>query len=382
MSVINKVLEDLDKREAMAGASGRLPPQQVRPVHGPAGREWFWRAVALLIVVALAWVGWVAWQLRPRSPVVTEAAFRAGESARNKTRVASAPKAPTGTAAGQVPPPAPSPATSAAAVVATRQSDPGGPAADNRNAVAQIDSLKLALAIETPITARPEPQPKPKPEGSAKPRPDAGQAKNSQASPRLEKRDSASAPAARAEGDYRRAVAFLNQGRLSEAQNRFAAALEADPEHEPARQAWAALLVEQGRFEEAKKLLVDGLARQPANGQFAVVLARIVAGQGDYAGALEVLEKLPEPARKGAEYHALRGALLQKLKRHLEATQAYQAVIREEPENGTAWLGLGISLEALMRRAEAAEAFKRAAASGMLNGEVKRYAEQRAQALQ
>lgn len=380
MSVINKVLEDLDKREAMAAASGRLPPQQVRPVHGPAGREWFWRAVAFLIVVALAWVGWVAWQLRPRTPVVTQAAILAGESAKKKTHgFAQVPKAPTSALAPAIAAPQNVPADVQAPGSSARTIAASGPA-DKRNAVPQIDSLKLALAIETPIVARPEPQPKPV--GSAKPRTDTAQAKNPQASPRLEKRDSANAPAARAEGDYRRGVAFLNQGRLSEAESRFASALEADPRHEPARQAWAALLVERGELEEAKKLLSDGLALQPENHRFAVVLARIVAGQGDYAGALEILEKLPEPARKGVEYYALRGALLQKLKRHLEAAQAYDAVLKDQPENGTAWLGLAISLEALTRRTEAAKAFKRAAASGMLAGEVKTYAEQRARALQ
>ena len=113
-----------------------------------------------------------------------------------------------------------------------------------------------------------------------------------------------------------------------------------------------------------------------------MVLSRIVAGQGDYQGALDVLAKVEEPARTGADYDALRGALLQKLKRHAEAVQAYQAVLRQAPDSGPAWLGLGISLEALAKRAEAADAFKRAASTGTLAADVRSYAEQRARALQ
>jgi MSHA biogenesis protein MshN len=51
------------------------------------------------------------------------------------------------------------------------------------------------------------------------------------------------------------------------------------------------------------------------------------------------------------------------------------------PQNGVSWVGLGISLEALQRRTEAADAFRRAVATGTLTAEVKNYAEQRARAL-
>jgi len=139
--------------------------------------------------------------------------------------------------------------------------------------------------------------------------------------------------------------------------------------------------VEEGRLDDAKRLLAEGLNRNPAQTQFAVTLSRIAAGQGDYKGALQVLDKVSEPARTGAEYNALQGALLQKLHRHAEATQAYEAALKALPESGTAWVGLGISLEALAKRPEAAEAFRRAVATGNLGAEVRSYAEQRARAL-
>src|SRR6185295_12941699 len=74
MSVINKVLQDLDQRQAVDGAP---PPSTVRTVAAKSeGHEWFWRTVALLVLVALGWVGWVAYQIQPR-PLATELAQEA-----------------------------------------------------------------------------------------------------------------------------------------------------------------------------------------------------------------------------------------------------------------------------------------------------------------
>ena len=53
MSIINKMLQDLDRRHAMAGADQAIPPRQVRAVEGARpGREWFWRTIAALMLAA------------------------------------------------------------------------------------------------------------------------------------------------------------------------------------------------------------------------------------------------------------------------------------------------------------------------------------------
>ena len=62
---------------------------------------------------------------------------------------------------------------------------------------------------------------------------------------------------------------------------------------------------------------------------------------------------------------------------HREAAEAFRAAVRLAPATGTAWLGLGISLEALDRRAEAVEAYRQAATSGVLQAELRAYAEGR-----
>ena len=96
-----------------------------------------------------------------------------------------------------------------------------------------------------------------------------------------------------------------------------------------------------------------------------------------YPGVKVVYEDL-----NSAELQSVRGSVLQKMGRHAEAAEAFQISLRGAPQNGAAWLGFGISLEALGRRSDAAESFRRAAATGMLGPEASSYAEQRARQLQ
>jgi MSHA biogenesis protein MshN len=87
-------------------------------------------------------------------------------------------------------------------------------------------------------------------------------------------------------------------------------------------------------------------------------------------------------ARGNAEYNALLGTVLQRLAKHREAADAYREALRLAPDAGPAWVGLAMSLEALEHRPEAAEAFRRAMATGSLSTDLRVFAEQRAHSLQ
>ncbi len=377
MSLINKVLQDLDQRAAMS-APDSAPQHQVRPVAPQrGGREWFWRAVAALMILALGWVLWVAYQLQPRGAIATEAAFQAASEAKKKALQSKKGPEASGTLEPAKPAPSPAPVPTANATPAVPQ-----------------DVFKLALSIDTPIAERgekeatkPAPAAKPAqktavlaavPTSPAKLKADTHLALTA---PRLEKRDQTRSATDRAETEFRRAATLLNQGRVSEAESALGVALALDPAHESARQSLIALYIEQRRIPEATRLLQDGLTVNPAQTRFAVVLARIHAERSDYASALDVLTKVKATASSDAEFNSLSGAVLQRLGRHAEAAEAYRAAVHAVPHNGISWVGLAISLEALARKAEAAEAFKRAVATGTLTAEVKSYAEQRARAL-
>lgn len=372
MSVINKMLQELDRRNAMAGVEAVPPPQQVKPVR-PARRsdEWFWRVIALLVLGAVAWVGWVAYQIQPRAPLVTEQALKAQAQARKGSIVASVPK----------PQPAPPPAAPSPAAPQPVASAPAIPAPEPKATSAESgETFKLARAIETPIAER-KPQPvKPQPIQAPAPKPAATKTQVVEPKPSVvDKRDRDKAINA-AESRFRRAAVLLNQGRVSEAEEQLVGALQADSAHHQARQAYVALLLEQQRMDAAQRVLREALEANPTHPTFALTLARIHAEQRDYPAALAVMDRAGSAAQN-ADFQALRGAVLQRLGRHAEAVESYQRAVQGAPQPGSTWAGMGISLEALGRKAEAAQAYHRALGAGALVKEVREYAEARVKAL-
>jgi MSHA biogenesis protein MshN len=69
---------------------------------------------------------------------------------------------------------------------------------------------------------------------------------------RIDKQERLPSPAERAETEYRRAVQAQRQGNLDQAAAGYRAVLEDHPEHPAARQALAGLLIEARRFDEAE----------------------------------------------------------------------------------------------------------------------------------
>jgi MSHA biogenesis protein MshN len=374
MSVINKMLQDLDRRQALAGATD-ASVVQVRTsaaVHR-GGREWLWRIVAVLLTLGLGWVIWVGYQLLPK-PLVTNLALRFASEAQTRPIPAQpAPPAPSVTAPSAPSVTAPPPALTAAP-------DPTPPAPVDARQAAPSDTLRLAREIETPVREPEAARREPAKQEPAK-APTLAAVAPGVAKGTVDKRDRVYSAAETADAQFRRAAVLLNQGRLSEAEDQLAGALRADPSHVAARQTYVAILLEQHRVEAARRLLQEALAINPAQPAFAVALARIYTEQRDYRNALEVLDKAGLAVRN-AEFQAMRGAVLQRLGKHAEAVEAYQNAIRTAPQPGTTWVGLAISLETLGRRPEAAQAYRRALDAGSLAAEAREYAESRARALE
>jgi MSHA biogenesis protein MshN len=377
MSLINKMLQDLDRRQALGTGpeAGVLRAAPTAARH----REWFWRIVTLLLTVGVAWVLWIAYQILPR-PLVTDAAFRAAERARARAPIAVKVQAPVVPAVAEVAPAAP---------VAPKQAEEPLPVKQPPAA----EALKLALAIETPVRepaakpAVPAPRPKAAPPAAA-PAPAAAAPAPRVAAPvaaaetktSVDKRER-NAPTSAAEAHFRRAALLLSHGRVSEAEVELAAALKSDPGHVPARQAYVSLLLDQQRIAHARRLLEESLAENPAQPTFALALARVHAALRDYPKALEVLDRAG-PAAGAPEFQAMRGAVLQRLGRDEDAVRAFEDAIRGAPQPAATWVSLGISLEALGRRPEAADAYRKALAAGPLALEAREYAQDRMRALQ
>lgn len=390
MSLINKMLQDLESRRAtLSGDSGMpleirsLPPQR-------ASLPWvkLLGGAALVLLAGAVFWWWLAegrMTFAPAPAPVPVATARTVVPAVPAPAPAVPPASPPAEAPPAPPPPVAAPMAPQApelpAEVGKAPAPPTQPLPP-----AQKEAGREPLS---PVRNASPTQPKPLEDEKAglKVATTLGQVPTAAGSvttdePRIEKKMRMSSPRERAENEYRRALGLVNQGRVQEGTAVLRGALSEDTGHAGARLALFGLLVEQQRLEEAQTLLEVTLARDPAQPQMAAQLARLKLERGDVRGAAEALGKAAGAAADNPEYRALHAAVLQRLTLHKDAVTEYQAALRLAPQAGVWWMGLGISLEADGRGAEAREAFLKARASGALSAELDRFVEQKLRQLQ
>jgi MSHA biogenesis protein MshN len=376
MSLINQMLQDLDARRAAHGVGSRLP-NDVRPLPKPQASPLPIIVGVLFLLVLAGGLALYLWETRqqavpaplavlapePEKIVPTEPtpAAQAASSASTlqelggSLRMAEFIKTPAEKLAAAKPD-----ATSAVSgkpVVAHGKTD------DERSPV-QASETRIPVAND-PIA-----------QGSGKP------ARNSRdgivaTTPMIERTDAPGSPRERAETEYRKAIAAVNQGRIAEAVDGLRNALRHDPLHIASRQLLVRLLLEAKRPDEAAQVLQDGLQGQPAQIGWAMSLARLQVDRKDLTGAWQTLNHSLPAAGSNADYQGFTAHVLQRLGRHKEATEHYQAATRLSPGDGRWWLGLGLALEEEGRVSEAREAFLRARQAGNLGAELSTLVEQK-----
>ena len=188
--------------------------------------------------------------------------------------------------------------------------------------------------------------------------------------PVIERTPAAGSPHERAESEYRKAIAAVNQGRVSEAVDSLRNALHQDSLHVASRQLLVRLLLEAGNKDEAIRMLRDGIAGQPAQLGWAMSLARLQVDRGELDSAWQTLDHTLPAAGNNPDYLGFAANVLQRLGRHGEAADQYRKATRIAPADGRWWLGLGWCLDAQGQAAEAREAFLHARQSGNLSPEL------------
>lgn len=334
MSLINKMLQDLDARAGQPGAAPLPADVRLAPAPEPRAR-WMRGALAGGAVIAAAAAGVIGWRDmgEPQAPVTAPAPAQPAALA-----LPVAAPVPVVDVAPPPSPPAPQPAPESEPEPAQA---PPAPPRDTARASARA-------------------APAPAPRKPAAPAAVGGRSETA---------------AQRTENTYRRALLALEDGRVTEAIATLQAALKLDPRHEASRQTLVGLLIEARRPDEAMRQLQAALAIDARQPSLAMLLARLQLERG--GPALDTLTRtLPHAAGNG-EYHAFLAGVLQRESRHREAAGHYQAALRTAPGNGVWWMGLGISLQAEKRDPEAVAAFWQALGSGTLSPELTAFVERR-----
>jgi MSHA biogenesis protein MshN len=357
VSLINKMLRDLDERQASASERAGLAGQ-VRPL--PPVRRFPWSRVLLVFAGVLAGAAGLWLILEGQRQLISA------------TNAVSA--QPVVAPAAQVPPaPTPEPAVIAmpALVVPMPNEDreTSVAVADPSPPASSVETLRLDVMLRQPPVERAV--------GGQRGADDHARTSIGSASAAIDKRSSEPSGLGAAEAEYRKAMMAYRQGRSSEAWTGMESALRLDGRHTAARQALLSLLIEQKRWPEAQSLAADGLALDAAQPGWAMILARLQVEQAQPADALETLARYAAHGARNPDYQAFYALLLQKAGRPKEAVERFRAATALRPGEGRWWYGLGVALDADQRPQEAREAFRQARDAGNLPPELAARLDQR-----
>ncbi|TNI72884.1 tetratricopeptide repeat protein [Aeromonas media] len=377
MSVINQMLKDLEQRQP--GSDGAAV------YVAPARQQGWWMLVlTLLCTLALAilgWRTWIYWQqsqrtAQPTVQLTTElapASQAQTQPASSATEVVDAPPEPQGAASGAV-------ALDVAPVAAVaRASAPAG--------VAEGASATEALADEAPASETLAETPS---EDEVTPSDEELQpdlyaelaAEQEVAAPprkpgvlKIETVDlSEPELAALAE---RKATTAMAKGQMREAQDNYYQVLVHDPHNQGAREQLAGLLYGEGRLTEASQVLEEGLRLDPAQADLRLLLARVAISGGDRQKALDWLTGYQPDLAANLDYYATWAGLAQELGQPAQASELYVKLLRQQPDQGRWWLGLGVAEDGQGHRQRALDAYGNAQLHGNLGEASTRWLEQR-----
>jgi len=397
MSLINRMLQDLEQRRTPGDERIQLTGVRAIAPRGITRRSGWWLGtlVALLgVIAALVWLlqrQTPAPVSPPAAPVATQppmapvaaqppaapvAAQPPAAPAVAKPPVVDKPpvvpaaiKPPAAPVAAPPPPKADIPVVPKPAVAKKAESPPVNPNSNPEKSPKVVPPvIPSAANIKGVEEARAAPG---KNESTGKKPEAAGVAPAKQISPRQQ-----------AEFLYQKAVALLQQGLVTEAQESLGASLKIEPDYAASRQALAGILVEKKEYVQAERLLSEGLSREGHHPEFAMVMARIQVERGDGAGALETLKNNLAGGKDQAGYQAFLAALQQRQGQHKLAIESYLTALRLAPNTASSLVGLGISLQAENHPAEAQEAFNRAKTAGGLSPDLQSFVEQRLKQIQ
>jgi len=169
----------------------------------------------------------------------------------------------------------------------------------------------------------------------------------------------------------------LNNDNLDLARSLLYQLLETEADNIKARKKLASLLFAQGNYAQSKQLLVQGIELHPAQGDLRLMLARLHVVQKEPSQAMHILAEFQPSTANQSEYLAYRAALAQQLKQTELAKSDYQSLTNIESSNAKWWLGLAIAEDQLGEVNKAVQAYTKAKSLGQLDSSVHDFMQQR-----
>ena len=372
MSVINQMLKDLDRRQQEAeGAAVYVAPVRQQ--------GWWMLVLTLLCTLALGILGWRTWIFWQQSQ---RASLPAAQVEAPRTAPAVAPSAPlavvaTTQAVSSAAPVAKVPAASAESTAARVAPSAAEQVPADEAVLADEGNPEEALGDET-IPSDEELQPDLYAELAAEQSAEEAPAPAAPRKPGILKIETVElSDAELATLAERKATTAMAKGRMQEAQDGYYEVLAHDPHNQGAREQLAGLLYGAGRLTEAAQVLEEGLRLDPAQADLRLLLARVAISGGDQQKALDWLTGYQPDIASNLDYYATWAGLAQELGQPVQASEMYVRLLRQQPDQGRWWLGLGVAEDGQGHRQRALDAYRNAQLHGNLGEASTQWLEQR-----
>jgi MSHA biogenesis protein MshN len=372
MSLINKMLQDLDARGGDAASMAQQSDVKAVPVVERDRRALAIGGAALgvALLAAAGWLGWQYWSAHrtPPGPVPKVVNNRIPDRPRFQ-------QPPNAIKPAEVAPASAPAVADATPKAAARTAEPASdadsaPVANHASAKPRRAAHVAEGESDAPATSTP-------PAAAVRKPARASTAQSSASGDGVVLRELT--PRQMSENSYRRALVALQEGRVSAAMADLDKAVELDPRNDAARQTYVSLLLENRRTDDAIRQLRLALGIEPRQPGLAMILARLQLEKG--GPALDTLLKTLPYATNNADYQAFLAGVLQRDQRHAEAAEHYREALGIAPGNAVWWMGLGISLQADQHLPEAREAYRQARNSAGLTPELKTFVERKIEQL-
>lgn len=368
MSVINRMLRDLDERQRQEQKKTTAPPAALAPTF-PWGPVWRTAVVLVIVFIAIA----VLWQNQvSKTPLPTVTANSdVAEQPTNATEQVSSAEQP---AQIVTPPPVKEDENEIASLVSEQVNQNVQTAVlpelpDQEPALEQtdpVDSAGINSEAEKHEVVKDDASPLAEPE------------KENKGSLQIERAELTQEQLA--ELKYKQAKEALNKGERSRAGSLLEQVIALAPGHINARAELAAYWYGRGRVNDALAVLEQGLQLKPEQSRWLLLYGRILFNIAAYEELLRGFQNIPQEAAEAEELMQLRASSANELGLFEAAAEDY-SWLATRTTRGSWWLAAAVAFEDAGQPRQAYNAYSRAAATNDLNNEGLSYARQRLQVL-
>ncbi|TRY33912.1 tetratricopeptide repeat protein [Aliiglaciecola sp. M165] len=173
----------------------------------------------------------------------------------------------------------------------------------------------------------------------------------------------------------------LKRGDENEAIELLTKLLQKAPDNIAARKRLAAMLFGQGKHLQADDVLQKGVLAHPDDHDLRLMQARLWVQMKNPSKAHELLNAYQVSAKLAPDYVSYRASLAQQVSRFDAAKADYLKLTHSQPANARWWLGLAVAEERLGNLQPALQAYQTAKGLDQLSVEVDKFVEQRIQYL-